>query len=223
MLPGVQRGQRVQRVWGNQPSHSQVNSHCASWSPKWTLESSNRNFKGQNPSIWRVFYIIEKLLKLRCLKWACITHLDIWNTSYDQKKGHGSNWQFDSRPLKVKKRFDFLACRQRATYCWKAFNKGYNFSSDLIVSEVYTRNYAPPKLQESQLWEFWDSHSEVLGQNAIWMWPPWKVAENIIRGEVVASPKFGPWWILWVRGCLWLVLEPKVPKLCTNQPVVWFV
>jgi len=31
--------------------------------------------------------IIEKLLERRCLKWACIAHLDIWNTSYGQKKG----------------------------------------------------------------------------------------------------------------------------------------
>jgi len=38
-----------------------------------------------------VIYIIEKLLKLRCLKWAYITHLDIWNTSYGQKKGWESN------------------------------------------------------------------------------------------------------------------------------------
>jgi len=26
---------------------------------------------------WK-FYIIEKLLKRRCLKWARMTHLDIW-------------------------------------------------------------------------------------------------------------------------------------------------
>jgi len=45
---------------------------------------------------WEVFYTIEKLLKYRCLKWAHMTHLDIWNTSYGQKKGQESNWQFDS-------------------------------------------------------------------------------------------------------------------------------
>jgi hypothetical protein len=37
---------------------------------------------------WRVIYIIRKLLKRRCLKWVRITHLDIWNTSYGQKKSH---------------------------------------------------------------------------------------------------------------------------------------
>jgi hypothetical protein len=31
-----------------------------------------------------------------------------------------------------------------------------------------------------------------LGQNAIWMWPPWRVAKNTIRGKVVVSPKSGP-------------------------------
>jgi hypothetical protein len=41
MLPGVQR---VQRVWGSEPSHSQVNSHVGSW---WELESQkdSRNFR----------------------------------------------------------------------------------------------------------------------------------------------------------------------------------
>jgi hypothetical protein len=40
----------VQRVWGNEPSHSQVNSHGGNWSPKWTPKFSACNFRGQNPS-----------------------------------------------------------------------------------------------------------------------------------------------------------------------------
>jgi hypothetical protein len=103
--------QGVQRVWGNEPSHSQMNSHVGSWTPKRTPKFSKRNFKGQNSLPWRVLYIIEKLLKLRCLIWAHIAHLDIWNTSYGQKKGRESNWHFDSQPLKVRNRPDFLACR----------------------------------------------------------------------------------------------------------------
>jgi hypothetical protein len=39
----------------------------------------------------KIIYIIENLLKCRCLKWVRIAHLDIWNTSYDQKKGRESN------------------------------------------------------------------------------------------------------------------------------------
>jgi hypothetical protein len=110
-----------------------VNSHVGNWTPKWTPKSLKRNFRGQNPLAWIVFYIIEKLLKHKCLKWTLIAHLDIWNTSYDQKKGRESNCLFDSQPLKVKNRPDFVAWRQRATYYWNALDEGYNFAWDLIA------------------------------------------------------------------------------------------
>jgi hypothetical protein len=45
------RVQWVQRVWGNEPSHCQMNSHCGSLSPKWTPESSEHNCKDQNPLV----------------------------------------------------------------------------------------------------------------------------------------------------------------------------
>jgi hypothetical protein len=123
----------VQRMWGDEHSHSQVNSHVGSWSPKWTPESSKRDCRGQNSSPGKVIYIIGKLLKRKCLKWARMAHLNIW--SYGQKKGWESNWQFDSRPLKVKNRPDSLVCRQRATYHWKALDKSYNFASDFVAIE----------------------------------------------------------------------------------------
>jgi hypothetical protein len=34
---------------------------------------------------WKIIYISKNLLEHRCLKWACMIHLDIWNTSYGQK------------------------------------------------------------------------------------------------------------------------------------------
>jgi hypothetical protein len=70
--------------------------------------------------------------------------LDIRNTSYDQKKGREWNWQFDSQPLKLTNRHDFLTCRQRATYHWKALDKGYNFTSNLITIEgLHVKLWAP--------------------------------------------------------------------------------
>jgi hypothetical protein len=37
----------------------------------------------------------------------------------------------------------------------------------------------------------------VLRQNDMWVHAPWPSIENItIRGKVVASPKFGLWWVL---------------------------
>ncbi len=51
---------------------------------------------------------------------------------------------------------------------------------------------------------------------------PWLGIKYTTRGKVMASPKSGPWWVLWVRGRTWLVLAPKVFQLCINQLVIWF-
>jgi hypothetical protein len=147
---------------------------------------------------WGVFYIIGNLLKLKCLKWSCITHLDIWNPSYGQKKGRESDWQFDSQPLKVRNRPNLLVWRWFATYHWKALEKGYNFTLDLVSIRVINAKLWAPKLQESQLWQFFNSHFGVPGQNAIWMWVWWKGTKYTIRGKVMASHKSGLWWVLWV-------------------------
>jgi hypothetical protein len=93
---------------------------------------------------WEVFHTIGNLLKPKCLKWACITHLDIWNTGYGQKKGRESNWQFDSRSLKVENHLNFLACKWRATYHWKTLDKRYNFVSNLIsIGGLHTKLWGP--------------------------------------------------------------------------------
>jgi hypothetical protein len=97
-----------------------------------TLEISKNDWKGQNPSPWGVFYVIGKLLKCICPKWARMTHLDIFNTSYGQKKSRESNWQFDFRPQKVGNWPDSLACRQRVTHRWKDLDEGYTFGSKLV-------------------------------------------------------------------------------------------
>jgi hypothetical protein len=62
----------------------------------------------------------------------------------------------------------------------------------------------------------------VLRQNAIWMWALWRGTKYIIKGKMMASPKSGSWWVLWVRICLWLNLALIMFQLCTNQLVVWF-
>jgi len=100
--------------------------------------------QGQNLMAWKVIYIIGKPLELRCPKWAHITHLDIFNISYGQKKGQEPNWQFDSQPLKVGNRPDFLACRWHTTYHWKAFDKRYNFALYLIsIGGLHAKLWRP--------------------------------------------------------------------------------
>jgi hypothetical protein len=76
------------------------------WESSEIPKNSEFDCKDQNTSPWGVFYIVGKVLKCRCRKWLCMCHLDICNISYRQKKGWESNWQFDSRPLKVRNRPD---------------------------------------------------------------------------------------------------------------------
>jgi hypothetical protein len=101
---------------------------------QWTPETLESDCKGQNPSPWKVVYIVGKLLKRRCPKWACVTHLDICNTSYGQKKGRESNWQFDYRPRKVENQPDSLTHMWHATCRWKDLDKGYNV--DLYIISI---------------------------------------------------------------------------------------
>jgi hypothetical protein len=129
MKPGshISCSRKCGRVWRNEPPHSQVNSHFGSWNPNGLPNFQRAIIKVKTH--WNEEFLIslEKILELICPKWACMTHLD----TYGQKKGRESNCQFDSRPLKVKNRPDFLTCRLRATYHWRDLDKGYNFVSDL--------------------------------------------------------------------------------------------
>jgi len=147
-------------------------------------------------------------------KWAHITHLDIWNTSYGQKKGQESNCQFDSQPLKVRNQPDFLVCRWCGTYRWKDLDEGYNFASDLIsIRGLHTKLWGPKVVGVSTL-GIRDSHLDVglMEKHKVYY-----------KGEGGGFPKSIPWWVLWVLVCPWFVLTPKVRQLCTNQLVVWFV
>jgi hypothetical protein len=61
-----------------------------------------------------------------------MNNLDVCSTSYGKKKGPKSNCQFDSRPPKVKNRFDPVVCRWIATHRWKDLKESYKFVSNLI-------------------------------------------------------------------------------------------
>jgi hypothetical protein len=127
---------------------------------------------------------------------------------------------FDSWPLKVKNRQNFLVFRKRATYRWKALDKCYNFSSDLIAIEGLHMKLWVPKVARIPVVGISGLPLGSPKTNAIWMWPMWRDAKNTLRGMVVASPKSESFWVLWIRSSPWLVLAPKVLKLCTNHFVL---
>jgi hypothetical protein len=116
-----------------------------------SLKNSEVDCRGQNTSHWGFLYTVGKVLKCRCPKWPHISHLDICSTSYGQKKGRESNWQFDSRPLKVKNQPDPGMCRWSATHRWKAFHERYNFASDLIPIEGLSWELWAPKVPRVQI------------------------------------------------------------------------
>jgi hypothetical protein len=118
-------------------------------------------------------------------------------------------------------RLNFLACRWHAIYHWKACDEGYNFALDLISIRSLNINLWAHKVARVQTLGISRLPLGSPGQNAIWVLVPCLGTEYTIRGKVVASPKSGPWWVLWVRVCPSLVLAPKVFQLCIKQLVVW--
>jgi hypothetical protein len=139
-------------MWESLRECEGVNTHT----PKATPNLGNRirvdfrNFREQfqGSKLVGFLYIIGKLLERRYLKWAHIAHLDIWCTSYGQKKGRESNCQFDSRPLKVGNRLLPEIRFESATWRWKDLNEGYNFGSDLLRLDSAVGSYELPKSRD---------------------------------------------------------------------------
>jgi len=117
---------------------------------RWTPKPSESDGRGQNTFHWIILYIIGKLLKCKCLKWARMTRLDICNTSYGKKKGRKSNWQFDSQPQKAGNWPDFRAWRWSVIHRWKALDKSYNFSLDIILIGGLNKKLWPRKVVRVQ-------------------------------------------------------------------------
>jgi hypothetical protein len=151
-----------------------------------TPECSELDRKGQKTSHWGVLDVIGKVLKCRYRKWPRIGHLDICSPSYGQKKGRDSNWQFDSRPLKVGNRPLPDVRFGSATWRWKDLDEGYNFGSDLDAIQLRSRELWQFKVPGVPSGQFRDSISGVPGICAIRMPHPRRGAEYTIGSKVVA-------------------------------------
>jgi hypothetical protein len=116
-----------------------------------TPENLEVEFRGQNTSHWGVLYTIGKVLQSRCPKWPRMRHLDICSPSYGQTKGRESNWQFDSRPLKVENRPLPDVCSRSATWSWKALDERYNFGLNLVPIRAWREKLWTPKVSGVQI------------------------------------------------------------------------
>jgi hypothetical protein len=145
-----------------------------------------------------------------------MSHLDISNTSYGQKKGRKSIWQFDSWPLKVGNHLNFLACRWCVTYRWKALNKAYNFAWDLISIRGF----------HTKLWALKVAGVPFVGILGLPLESPgtkWHLGVGPVarhrvyyKGEGDGFPKSKLWWVLWVQVCMWFIVALKIFQLYTN-------
>ncbi len=121
-------------LWGKceDETHSPKSGNLKSYG---TLKNSELDCKGQNTSHWSVLYTVGKVLKCRCLKWPCMSHSDIYNTSYGRKEG------IDPIPVcagGVKHTVGKLS--KRATSLLQTSSQ----------SEVWTRSYELPKVPRVQ-------------------------------------------------------------------------
>jgi hypothetical protein len=181
----------------------EMSPHTPKWVPILGIGISKdsqifkEQFGGQNSLNWRFLYTFGNLLKRRCLKWAHMIHLNIYNISYGWKK------------------HKLCACKGCATYCWKTFDEGYNCALNIPSIKGLQKNIGIQN-GESPNFEIFETDNLRVPRKMTFGCRPWPVTKNIIKGKVVASPKFKQWWILWVHA-------PKVLQLCTNQIVVWFM
>ncbi len=153
------------QVWGWSPTLGKSEDLESSGTP----ECSELDSKGQNTSHWGVLGVVGKVLKRKYRKCPRIGNSDICTPSYGQKKGRESNWQFDSRPLKVGNRCLPDIRSERATWRWKDLDEGYNFVSNLVAIQVGSRELWRFKVPGVPSGQFRDSISGLPGICATWM------------------------------------------------------
>jgi hypothetical protein len=153
-------------------------------------------------------------------KMARIAHLNIWNTSYGQKKGWESNWQFDSRPQKVENQPDLLVLKGRATYHWKALNESYNFALYRISIGGLLAKLWCSKVARVPTWAI--SRLPLESPRTKIHLDVGSMASHRVyyKGEGGGFPQVQAMVSLVCLCCPWLVLTPKVLQLRTNH-LVW--
>jgi len=200
---------------------------------KWGLESSRTpeclelDSKAQNNSHWGVLGVIGKVLKRRYRKCPRIGHLDICRPSYGQKKRQESNWQFDSRPLKVGNRplpevwigSATLKVRNQplpevrigsAIRRWTDLDEGYKFGLNLVVIRSRSRELWAPKVPGLHPGRFRDNFGLHFGSPG-----------NLCHLDVAPTGRRrvyyrGVWWWHTPESWPWCVLWSEVPVACPN-------
>jgi hypothetical protein len=117
------------------------------WSPPGLPQLESSIARVKTPRLEVFFTLLKRFWSVDVeQKWLRMSHSDICSTSYGRKKGRESNWQFDSRPLKVGNQPKPDVCKWSATHHWKALEEIYKFSLDLIPIRGLSRELWVPKV-----------------------------------------------------------------------------
>jgi len=208
------------QVWGWSPTLGKSEDLESFGTP----ECSEFDSKAQNTSHWGVLGVVGKVLKGRYRKWPRIGQLDICRPSYGQKKGQESNWQFDSRPLKVRNRSLPDLRIESAIRFWKDLDEGYKFGLDLVAIRPGSRELWAPKVSGLHPGQFRDDFGT----------PTWESREKepfgcSLGGALQRILYGGRWWLPPSPGrgvsrgpkCSWLVPTPKGVSEC--ELTTWVV
>jgi len=131
--------------------------------------------------------------------------------------------QFNSQPLKVRSRHDFLMCRWCETYCWKFLIEGYNFALDLIsIRGLHTKLWAPKVMGVPTLGI---SGFSLRSPETKWHLGATPMARHKVyyKGEGGGFPRVQAVMSLVSLNLPLVHLCTKILQLHTNQLVVWFV
>jgi hypothetical protein len=161
-------------------------------------------------------------LKCRCPKWPRMSHLNICSPSYGQKKGHESNWQFDSRPLKVRNRPCPDVCSRNATWRWKALDESYNFGSNLVPIRAWGEKLWTPKVSGVQTRTIFGFHFGSPGKKSHLDVASAQNCREYYKGEGGGFPRVRAVMSQVSPSCLWLVPTLKGCRMSSNQLVLGF-
>ncbi len=134
-------------------------------------------------------------MKYRCRKWPRMSHLDIYSTSFGQKKGRESNWQFDSWPLKVGNRPNTKS--RESTQFWR-LQEDYDMALESSWREL--QDYFRPHPNRRSEKEVMDAQSPKSPTRDSFGTPPWESREKVpfgcgLRGELQRILYGVRWWL----------------------------
>jgi len=169
-----------------------------------------------------VLYIIGKLLKRRCLKWACIAHLE--SETQVMAKRRAGNQTASLTPDHKRSGIDLFPMSDSGVRhgIGKALDENYNFALDRIAIG-------------GLLAKLWGSKVPRVPFSTILRLPLGSPGKNshldvgfveshkvYYKGEGGGFPQVRAVVSLVCPCCPWLVLAPRVLQLCTNH-FVWVV